>query len=126
MFGIGRRKDPELTAAVAALAAAGRVAFGGVGIAGATLPETEAYQRVAAIAADHPDEVRGQLDRLLTTGSPAARVYAATLLEQLDPAAGRTAWNRLRSDPAEVDTAVGCVLDRTTVGEYAARRLDDS
>ncbi|PZG15347.1 hypothetical protein C1I95_19840 [Micromonospora craterilacus] len=119
----GSEQDSELTAAVAELAVAGRVAFGGVGIVGSLLPETEAYQRVAAAAADHPEEVRQQLDHLLATAEPAGRVYAATLLEQLDPAAGRAAWTAMRADPAELHTATGCVLDSTTVGEYAAERL---
>ncbi|WP_433530729.1 hypothetical protein ACQPYA_00865 [Micromonospora sp. CA-263727] len=119
----GSEKDSELTAAVSELAAAGRVAFGGVGIVGSLLPETEAYQRVAAVVADHPEKVRDQLDRLLATGAPAGRVYAATLLGQLDPAAGRAAWIALRGDPAELHTATGCVLGQTTVGEYAAERL---
>lgn len=119
----GSEKDSELAAAVAELATAGTVAFGGVGIVGSMLPETEAYQRVAAAVTDHPDEVRDQLDRLLATGSPAGRVYAATLLMELDPAAGRAAWTALRGDPAELPTATGCVLDSTTVGEYAAERL---
>ena len=112
--------------AVAALADAETVSFGGVGLAGTMLPETEAYQRIEEAAGDRPDEVRGQLERLLSAGSPAARVYAATLLDRLDPAAGRAAWTALRADPAQLNTATGCVLDSTTVGEYAANRLAES
>ncbi|TCB93473.1 hypothetical protein E0H26_22170 [Micromonospora zingiberis] len=125
MFGTRRQRD-ELAAAVAVLADAETVSFGGVGLAGTLLPETEAYQRVEAATADHPDEVRGQLERLLSARSPAARVYAATLLERLDPVAGRAAWAGLRADSAEVNTATGCVLGSTTVGEYAADRLAGS
>ncbi|GIJ22251.1 hypothetical protein [Micromonospora lutea] len=125
MFGMRRKKEkePELATAVADLGRANTLAFGGVGIAGRVLPETEAYQRVAAAVTDHPAEVRDLLDRLLTTGGPAGRVYAATLLERLDPAAGRAAWTTLRADPAELNTFTGCVMGRTTVGEYAAERL---
>ncbi|WP_233558906.1 hypothetical protein [Micromonospora radicis] len=121
-----KKQDSELTAAVAELAAAHRVSFGGVGMAGTLLPETEAYHRIEAVAADHPDQVREQLDRLLATATAAGRVYAATLLAQLDPAAGRAAWTVLRGVPDELPTATGCVLDTTTVGEYAAERLAGS
>ncbi|MCM0675344.1 hypothetical protein NCC78_11690 [Micromonospora phytophila] len=122
MFGIGKKRDRELEAAVEELRQADTVAFGGVGIAGTLLPVTEAYRRVRAALADHPDDVREQVDRLLDTGSPAGRVYAATLLEQLDPAAGRAAWAALRDDPAEFGTFTGCVMGRTTLREYAAER----
>jgi hypothetical protein len=123
MFGMRCRKQSELGRAVAKLAHAGTVAFGGVGIAGSLLAETEAYQRVAAATADHPEEIRDLLDRLLTTGTPAGRVYAAILLERLDPAAGRAAWAALRGDCAELNTITGCIMGSTTVGEYAAERL---
>ncbi|MGC5028398.1 hypothetical protein [Micromonospora sp. DT229] len=125
MFGMGRQHD-ELAAAMAALAEAETLTFGGVGLAGTMLPETEAYQHIEQAAADRPEEVRGQLERLLSAGSPAARVYAATLLERLDPQAGQVAWERLRADPAPLQTATGCVLDTTTVGAYAANRLAES
>ncbi|MTK02551.1 hypothetical protein [Micromonospora sp. CP22] len=123
MFGTRRKKESELAKAVTDLGQATTVAFGGVGIAGRLLPETEAYQRVAAAVTDHPASVRDLLDRLLTTGGPAGRVYAATLLELLDPATGRAAWTSLRGDLAQVRTISGCVMGSTTVGEYAAERL---
>ncbi|PZV94944.1 hypothetical protein SAMN05443287_107284 [Micromonospora phaseoli] len=118
-----RKKESELARAVSELAHAGTLAFGGVGIAGSLLSETEAYQRIAAALTDQPDEVRDLLDRLLTTGTPAGRVYAATLLERLDPAEGQAAWAALRGDAAQLSTATGCVMGSTTVGEYAAERL---
>jgi hypothetical protein len=123
MFGIGKKKDRELTAAVEELARADTVAFGGVGIAGTLLPVTEAYRRVEAALADDPEGVREQLDRLLAEGTPAGRVYAATLLERSDPTAGRAAWTALRGDPAEFGTFTGCVMGRATLGEYASERL---
>ncbi|GIJ33955.1 hypothetical protein [Micromonospora sediminimaris] len=124
MFGMRRKKESELARAVAELGHASTLAFGGVGIAGTLLPETEAYQRVAVAMTDHPEEVRDLLDRLLTGGTSAGRVYAATLLERLDPAAGRAAWTALRGDPAELNTMTGCVMGSTTVGEYAVERLN--
>ncbi|RKN46455.1 hypothetical protein [Micromonospora endolithica] len=119
MFGMGKKKvgrDVEL------LAGAETVAFGPVGIAGTTLPVTEAYRRVEAALADHPEDVRERLVRLLDEGSPAGKVYAATLLERLDPAAGRRAWETLREDTAEFGTFTGCVMGRTTLREYATDR----
>lgn len=126
MLGIGRKKGRQLAAAIEELHRAETVAFGPVGVAGSLLPVTEAYRRVEAALAEHPEEVRAQLDRLLATGSPAGKVYAAALLDRLDPAAGRAAWERLRDDPAEVPTFTGCVMGRTTLREYAEDRLGPS
>ncbi|MGN9763941.1 hypothetical protein ACTMS2_02070 [Micromonospora sp. SD12] len=122
MFGIGKKRDREIEAALDELRQAETVAFGGVGIAGTMLPVTEAYQRVEAALAQDPEGVRPRLDRLLAEATPAGRVYAATLLERADPSAGRAAWVALGDDPAEVGTFTGCVMDRTTLREYAARR----
>ncbi|WP_328422283.1 hypothetical protein OG470_08010 [Micromonospora sp. NBC_00389] len=123
MFGIGKKWERELDAAVDELVGADTLAFGGVGIAGTMLPVTEAYQRVWAALDDHPEEVRRQLDRLLAEGSPAGRAYAATLLERIDPATARATWTSLRDDPTEFTTFVGCVMGRTTLGDYATQRL---
>ncbi|MDM4721580.1 hypothetical protein QTQ03_19025 [Micromonospora sp. WMMA1363] len=54
---------------------------------GALLPVIEAYQRVEAALADHPEEERGQLDQL-----PAARRTGCTRPDRLDPVVGRAAW----------------------------------
>ncbi|SCL59426.1 hypothetical protein GA0070606_3099 [Micromonospora citrea] len=123
MFGMGKRKGGELAAALDELRRADTVAFGGVGIAGTLLPVTEAYRRVEAALADDPEGVRAHLDRLLAEGSPAGRVYAATLLERVDPAAGRAAWTALRGESAAFGTFAGCVMGRATLGEYASERL---
>ncbi|MEU8180409.1 hypothetical protein AB0B85_25870 [Micromonospora sp. NPDC049044] len=123
MFGIGKKWERELDAAVDALVHADTLAFGGVGFAGEVLPVTEAYERVSAALDDHPDAVRRQLDRVLADGTPAGRAYAATLLERVDPAAARAAWTSLREDPSEFTTFVGCVMGRETLGTYASQRL---
>ncbi|MET8352828.1 MULTISPECIES: hypothetical protein [unclassified Micromonospora] len=123
MFGIGKKWERELGSAVDELVAADTLAFGGVGFAGTLLPVTEAYQRVEAALDDHPEEVRRQLDRVLAEGSPAGRAYAATLLERIDPTAARATWTSLRDDPTEFTTFVGCVMGRSTLGEYATQRL---
>jgi hypothetical protein len=115
-----RKTDPD----VERLAEAGTIAFGGVGIASTTLPETEAYfalgKRASGPAAA---QLRPALEHLLARATPAGKVYAADLLGQLDPEAGRQAWQRLTTDHAPVSTFTGCVMGRTTLAEYAHGRL---
>ncbi|MFC0005155.1 hypothetical protein [Micromonospora siamensis] len=122
MLGMGK-KDKELDAAVKELAKADTVAFGGVGIASQVLPVTEAYRRVEAALAAHPQEARKQVRWLLKHGSPAGKAYAATLLQAVDPEAGRDAWTELRDDKGEFTTFTGCVMNKATLREYAADRL---
>ncbi|WP_433389075.1 hypothetical protein [Micromonospora sp. KLBMP9576] len=123
MVASGGKRDPENAAALDELRGADTVAFGGVGIAGTVLPVTEAYRRVEAALGDGREELRPQVERLLDEGTPAGRVYAATLLEGVDPVAGRAAWTALRDDPAEFGTFTGCVMGRSTLREYASERL---
>lgn len=117
-------RDDELEAAVRELAKADTLAFGGVGIAGTTLPVTEAYHTVERLLPDRPDEVRSRLSWLLAKGSPAGRVYAATLLSRFDPEAGRAAWSRLRAQSGEFTTFQGCVMGRAELGDYAGGQLE--
>jgi hypothetical protein len=104
------------------LAKAGTVAFGGVGIAGTTLPETAAFDALAEEIDRDGAALRPRLERLLSTATPAGKVYAATLLDRIDPAAGREAWLRLARDRSPVRTFHGCIAGRTTLAEYAANR----
>jgi hypothetical protein len=112
----------DLKANVKILAKADVVAFGGVGFAGETLPETAAYFALAGQVARDPAAVRPHLDRLLDHATPAGRVYAATLLDEADPAAGQAAWRRLARDVSPVRTMTGCIAGHTTVAQYAASR----
>lgn len=114
----------DLDAAVRQLADAESVAFGGVGIAGTLLPVTEAYRRIEAALPDQAGEIRDRLIALLDDGSPAGRVYAATLLARVDPDAARAAWAAMRGDDAELRMFSGCFLDLVTLGQYAEQRLD--
>ncbi|MFY1674212.1 hypothetical protein ACN27G_30410 [Plantactinospora sp. WMMB334] len=114
----------DLAAAVRELAESDVVAFGGVGLAGQVLPATEAYRTVEAALPERAEEVRPRLAWLLANGSAAGRAYAAALLDRLDPATAGAAWQELRDDPGELTTFSGCLMDRTTLGEYAATRLD--
>ncbi|MEV0425033.1 hypothetical protein [Micromonospora sp. NPDC050495] len=122
MVGFGKR-DRELDAAVEEIGKADTLAFGGVGFAGQILPATEAYRRLAQGLHEDPDRARKKVDWLLAHGSPAGRAYAAALLDGVDPAAGRAAWERLRHDDGEFTTFSGCVMGRATLREYATERL---
>lgn len=118
MFGRGK-----LDAAVRKLAEAETLAFGGVGLAGTVLPETEAYREVERQFDADPERARRKVDWLLAQGSPAGRAYAATLLARVDPAAGRAAWESLRAEGAELTSFTGCLMRPTTLGEYATDQL---
>lgn len=102
------------------LAKADVVAFGGVGFVGEILPVTKAYHALAHEVDEHGKTLRPHIERLLTDATPAGRVYAATLLNRLDPAAGQAAWRRLSRDHAKVRTFIGCVMSQTTVADYAS------
>lgn len=117
------RPHDTLTEAEAALADADTIAFGGVGFAGQILPATAAYQTLAHALTDRAEDVRPRLEAVLAHGSPAGRAYAATLLERVDPAAARHAWESLARDTSEVTTFTGCFMNRTTLGEYARAQL---
>jgi hypothetical protein len=103
-----------------ALAKAGTVAFGPVGLAAKTLPETKAHDDLAEA---RDATLLPRLEKLLGTATPAGRIYAASLINDLDPAAGRRAWERLAGQNAEVTTFQGCVGGRTTLASYANERL---
>jgi hypothetical protein len=114
----------DLTSAVRELATADVVAFGGVGLAGQVLPPTAAYRAIEAALPERTEAVRSRLDWLLRNGSAAGRAYAVTLLGRVDPAAARAAWRALTDDEAELTTFSGCLMDQTTLGGYAAARLE--
>lgn len=112
--------------AVRELRTADVVAFGGVGFAGQVLAPTEAYHTLELALPSKVDEVRSQISWLLSHASAAGKVYAATLLTRFDPAAARAAWESLTGESAEFTTYTGCLMDRTTLGEYAAAQLDQA
>ncbi|MCW3840217.1 hypothetical protein ONA70_08925 [Micromonospora yasonensis] len=122
MLGLGK-KDRELDAAVEELARADTLAFGGVGIAAQILPATAAYRYVERALDEHPEAARKKVDWLLKHGSPAGKAYAAALLDTVDRAAGRAAWERLRGDAGEFTTFSGCIMGHATLREYATERL---
>jgi hypothetical protein len=113
----------DLDAAVRELAGTDVVAFGGVGIAGATLPATAAYRLIEQALPSRADQVRQHLTWLLAHGTAAGRAYAATLLTRCDAEAGRSAWEALLGSPEEFTTYTGCIMGRTSLGDYAAAQL---
>ncbi|MEV4627430.1 hypothetical protein AB0J90_14175 [Micromonospora sp. NPDC049523] len=113
-----------IEAAVDQLRSADAVAFGGVGFAGRILPATEAYHTLEVALPSRLDEVRRHICELLKHGTPAGKVYAATLLTRFDPPAARAAWQSLTGERDEFTTYTGCLVDQTTVGEYATAQLD--
>lgn len=110
----------ETEAALRELAGAEVVAFGGVGLMNRVLPATEAFQALADLVDRDGEGLRPRLDRLVEHASPAGKVYAASLLARIDPAAARRAWRRLAGDHSELTTFSGCVMNKTTLAEYAA------
>ncbi|HEU4423243.1 MAG TPA: hypothetical protein VFR67_11980 [Pilimelia sp.] len=112
--------DRKLRAALRELARADVLAFGPVGFAATVLPATVAYQTVAdRLHADGAADLVPHLDRLVAEASPAGKAYAATLLAEVDAAAAERAWRALAADPAEFTTFSGCVMNRTSLAEYA-------
>lgn len=123
MVGIGKGGERGLDAAVAELARADTLAFGGVGFAAQILPVTEAYRQVERALGEQPEKAREKVDWLLRHGSPAGKAYAATLLDTVDREAGRAAWERLREDEGGFTTFSGCIMGRATLRDYATERL---
>lgn len=101
------------------LSTAKAVAFGGVGVAGIRLPETEAYFAVEERLAAEGEKLRPELERLLKKATPAGRVYAAELLNRVGREAGAAARERLLRDKDQVTTYRGCFMESTTVAAYA-------
>jgi hypothetical protein len=115
---------PEDEQALGELAHADVLAFGGVGLASQVLPATEAFHALCgAVDNGAGASLRPALEELLRSATPAGKVYAALLLTRLDPVAGRAAWQGLARDRAEVTTFSGCVMNKTTLAEYAADQL---
>jgi hypothetical protein len=96
------------------------VAFGGVGFAAATLPETTAFEVLVSAGS----AVRPELEKLLASATPAGKVYAATALQHLDAEAGAAAWRRLADAGGDVTIASGCIVGKRPVSQYASEQLD--
>jgi len=97
-------------------------ALGAEGFAAVISPELAAYRKLAPRVRELGDALRA----LVTSASPAGRIYAALLLGELDPAAGRAAWTQLQASrdglmfhPGGCHVRISAVL-----GEIAADALE--
>jgi hypothetical protein len=116
----GESAAPSVERAIEVVAGAGMVAFGGVGFAGTVLPETTAFEVLAAAG----PAIRPELEKLLASATPAGRIYAATALESIDPDAGAAAWRRLVDDHSDVTIGSGCIIGKRPVSQYASEQLN--
>jgi hypothetical protein len=105
------------------LAGADVVAFGGVGLMNRVLPVTEAYRAASAAVLRERDAIRPHLDWLLRHGTPAGKVYGATLLRELDPDAAEDAWRQLATEGGDVTTFSGCIMNKISLADYAAAQV---
>lgn len=72
-----------------------------------------------------PSLDRKSLERMLTEGSPAGRLYAAVLLKQSGHGPGSNkAFESLLSDHSKVQYKSGCKVCETTVSEVAQSFID--
>jgi hypothetical protein len=109
--------DQQLEGFIQELQNADLVAFSEPGCEAGAGAVTYAFE---VVKGNLSPRLRPRLERLLDRATPAGRVYAATLLDRIDPQAGRDAWGRLADDHNPVDTCRGSDKARTTVAEYAA------
>jgi hypothetical protein len=114
----------EVEKRVRELASADVVAFAGVGLMSRVLPVTEAYRTMSAAVGRDGAALRPHLDWLLTNGTPAGKVYGATLLRELDPEAAAEAWQSLATERGDITTFSGCILNKVPLARYAADQLD--
>jgi hypothetical protein len=87
------------------LDSAGSFALGGVGVAGTM----SAGERALCEVLRKPDAV-AQLQAMLSTATPAGKLYALLGLRIRDHAAYERALEKLRTTDANVETARGCML----------------
>lgn len=110
---------PDIPAAFDVLMSADGLAFGGVGIAG-IVPETAtAFRQISATG----NAYSRHIERLFRHGTPAGRVYGATLLAAIDPARAAWVWGVLSAQPGSFEAGSGCVVDSCELSRYAANQL---
>jgi hypothetical protein len=91
----------------AELSSAGSFALGGIGVAGTMSGGERELRQVL----EKPDAV-SRLEALLTTASPAGKLYALLGLRLRDRAAYERALEKCRTLDAKVETARGCILQQ--------------
>src|SRR6476661_9740584 len=89
------------------LESAGSFALGGIGVAGTMSSGERALREVL----DHPNAV-ARLESLISSASPAGKLYALLGLRLRDRAAYERALEKCRTVDAKVETARGCMLSQ--------------
>ncbi|HMY52585.1 MAG TPA: hypothetical protein PK671_06515 [Candidatus Obscuribacter sp.] len=90
-----------------------------VGEAAAPSKEYQAFLAVAPLAGSH----RGEIDSLIREGSPAGKLYGASLLYAVDHKAGLAALNKLADSQEKVTYRSGCEIMNETAGAIARSLL---
>jgi len=119
LVGLAGESAASIERAIELVAGAGMAAFGGVGFAATVLPETTAFEVLAAAG----PAIRPELEKLLASATPAGKVYAATALQRIDPDAGAAAWRRLADDHSDVSIGYGCLVGKRSLSQYASEQL---
>ena len=90
-----------------------------VGEAAAPSKEYQAFLAVAPLAGSP----RGEIDSLIREGSPAGKLYGASLLYAVDHKAGLAALNKLADSQEKVTYRSGCEVMNETAGAIARSLL---
>jgi hypothetical protein len=85
---------------------------GAIGFAGQPSTLYQAFEK----ALQAGKKYRPGIEQILREGRPGGRIYAAMLLANLDPKAGRQALEQMRSDKTALKEVSGCIIFETTVG----------
>jgi hypothetical protein len=112
VLGINRSEATQSGAAEAALEKASLFALGGIGAAGTMSPGERALREILA----NRDAI-ARMERLLTTATPAGRLYALLGLRLKDRALYNRGVEQLRPTDAKVETARGCMLSQDAFGD---------
>jgi len=111
--------DAQTLQAIETLKGAKSVDEAKVGYAGRRTEAFSAYAKLHAMGGLIGPEIQG----LLSSGSPAGKVYAAMLLKHISKQAGQAALEKLSRDTSKTSYASGCEIEDVTVGELAKRIL---
>jgi hypothetical protein len=106
---------------VAVVARARAFSVGAIGFLGAPSAEQTAVEAIA-----RADGAIAELEWLAANATIAGQLYAVWELQQLSPDRAAPHLERLRSDPSDVTTVIGCLMSPDRVAEIAARIADGS
>lgn len=118
LAGVLSRADAEQVSKpeVAQLAKVTMFAFGGVGFAGAKSAGEMAYGAIMS----RPSR-EALLEEVFAIGTAEAKLYALVGLHNLNKARFEVLAAEMRSSKEPVNTAMGCIIYRTTVGAVIQR-----